>query len=179
MTRIIRQVLTFARPRAAAKAEVILDEIARHTLDLLKPFAAKKDVTLVFTASPEPVVTLADGGQIEQALTNLVMNAIQSMDRPGTVCTAVERGRARAPADQGGIDLAVARIRVRDEGRGIAEENVSRLFEPFFTTKDVGEGTGLGLSVTYGIVREHGGWIDMTTTEGRGSEFVIHLPIAS
>ncbi len=67
-------------------------------------------------------------------------------------------------------------VEVRDEGVGIAEEHVWRLFEPFFTTKDVGEGTGLGLSIAYGIVQEHGGWINVSSRPGAGSCFVVFLP---
>jgi signal transduction histidine kinase len=67
-------------------------------------------------------------------------------------------------------------VEVRDEGVGIAAENVWRLFEPFFTTKEVGEGTGLGLSIAYGIVQEHGGWIDVTSRPGEGSRFTVFLP---
>ena len=63
-----------------------------------------------------------------------------------------------------------------DAGAGIRDEDVAHVFEPFFTTKDVGEGTGLGLSVAYGIVREHGGWIDVVSTVGRGSSFAVYLP---
>ena len=66
---------------------------------------------------------------------------------------------------------------IDDEGSGIAPDALPRIFEPFFTTKDVGEGTGLGLSVTYGIVREHGGWIDVEARTPRGSRFVVHLPM--
>ena len=68
------------------------------------------------------------------------------------------------------------RICVKDEGAGIAREHLGRVFEPFFTTKDVGAGTGLGLSVAYGIVRDHGGWIAVESEVGRGSRFSIYLP---
>jgi signal transduction histidine kinase len=65
-----------------------------------------------------------------------------------------------------------------DEGEGIPEDHLSHIFEPFFTTKDVGEGTGLGLSVAYGIVRDHGGWIDVQSEVGKGTEFRVYLPLA-
>ena len=67
-------------------------------------------------------------------------------------------------------------IEVRDQGEGIAADHLPRIFEPFFTTKQVGEGTGLGMSVSYGIVREHGGWIDVESTPGQGSRFTVCLP---
>ena len=71
------------------------------------------------------------------------------------------------------------RIRVRDDGVGIAQENLSRVFDPFFTTKEVGRGTGLGLSVAYGIVREHGGWLEVESNPERGSCLTVTLPIGN
>ena len=70
-----------------------------------------------------------------------------------------------------------AAITIKDEGKGIPENNINHLFEPFFTTKNVGEGTGLGLSIAYGIVREHGGWIDVKSKLGEGSCFTIYIPL--
>jgi signal transduction histidine kinase len=106
------------------------------------------------------------------------MNAAQAMDHAGTVSLTVDHTLATPPPDQGGRAAEHARIRVRDEGKGIAPENLPRLFEPFFTTKDVGDGTGLGLAVTYGIVREHGGWIGVASQVDHGSTFTVHLPLA-
>jgi signal transduction histidine kinase len=176
MTRIIRQVLAFARPRLAQKADCDLALVARHTVELLKPLADKKSVVLHIGVGPAPVPAEADAGQIEQAMTNLVMNAIQAMEKPGTVSLLIDRARARPPADHGGPEGDFLRVRVRDEGSGIAPEHLAHVFEPFFTTKDVGEGTGLGLSVTYGIVREHGGWIALESERGRGTELSVYLP---
>jgi signal transduction histidine kinase len=176
MTRIIRQVLAFARPRAAEKVRCDLAQIPRHTIELLKPLADKKRAELVVAEASAPVVAEADAGQIEQAMTNLVMNAIQAMDRPGKITVAIDTARAAPPPDVGGAEGDFVRLRVRDEGRGIAPEHLAHVFEPFFTTKDVGEGTGLGLSVTYGIVREHGGWIAVDSEIGRGTELTVYLP---
>jgi signal transduction histidine kinase len=98
------------------------------------------------------------------------------MPHGGAVTIDVRRERARAPADAGSCELECARIDVTDSGEGIAPEALPHIFEPFFTTKDVGDGTGLGLSVTYGIVHEHKGWIDVQSAPGRGSRFSIFLP---
>jgi two-component system NtrC family sensor kinase len=177
MTRIIRQVLAFARPRSAQKAECDLALIAKRTVELLKPFADKKQIALELEGGAESAPAQADAGQIEQAMTNLVMNAIQATDGPGSVSIAIDLATARPPADHGADEGEFVRVRVTDGGAGIAPEHLAHIFEPFFTTKDVGEGTGLGLSITYGIVREHGGWIGVDSEPGRGTEFSVYLPL--
>ncbi|AUX25615.1 histidine kinase [Sorangium cellulosum] len=176
MTRIIRQLLDFARRRSAQKAPVDLAQIARQTLQLLEPMARKRSVALrLDDEGLSPARAEVDAAQMQQVLTNLVMNGIQSMKQGGELVVRVERARARPPVDHGGEEGEHLAIRVIDQGEGIAPEDVPRLFEPFFTTKDVGEGTGLGLSVSYGIVREHGGWIDVQSERGRGSTFTVYL----
>ena len=105
-------------------------------------------------------------GKLTQVFTNLIVNAIQSMDGNGTltVNTAVTEGNIC--------------IVIRDTGKGISKENMSKLFDPFFTTKAVGEGTGLGLSISQGIINDHNGTISVKSEVGQGSSFIIHLPIS-
>jgi signal transduction histidine kinase len=184
MTKIIRQLLAFARPQATKKARCDLVQCARHTLDLLKPLAQKRRIELRLTAEPR-VLAEADEGQIEQVITNLVMNAVHAIGDAGAVDVGVAHVRAQPPAGAGAgkgnasaEPSEFARVTVHDEGCGIDPESLARVFEPFFTTKDVGSGTGLGLFVTYGIIREHGGWIDVESTVGRGSDFTFYLPVA-
>jgi signal transduction histidine kinase len=175
MTRIIRQLLEFARRRGPQKSAQTLAPVVARTLELLQPLAAKKRVALSLkseTISPLEV----DVNQIEQVVTNLVINAIQSMSRAGQVLVDLSERRVRPPADIQGREGRYVCVRVADEGEGIAKENIQHVFEPFFTTKDVGEGTGLGLSVAYGIVREHGGWIAVESELGKGSQFDVYLP---
>ena len=114
---------------------------------------------------------------MQQVLTNLVVNAIQAMPAGGTVLVDIARARTRPPAEHGGAEGEYLCVRVRDQGEGIAAEHLPHVFEPFFTTKDVGEGTGLGLAVAYGIVREHGGFIDVESKLGEGSDFSVYLPL--
>ncbi len=83
---------------------------------------------------------------------------------------------ATPPADHGGPPATYVKLSVADTGRGIDADVLPHLFEPFFTTKDVGEGTGLGLAVCYGIVRDHGGWIDVASAAPNGATFTIYLP---
>jgi signal transduction histidine kinase len=90
----------------------------------------------------------------------------------------LRRERVRPPPNLGGAEGDFLRLEVRDEGAGIAAGNLPHVFDPFFTTKTVGEGTGLGLSVAWGIARDHGGWIDVSSSPGEGSRFAFHLPLA-
>ena len=118
-----------------------------------------------------------DAGQIQQALANLVVNGIQAMATGGRLTVSIAQVEAHPPADVGGASAVFARVAVEDKGKGIPPDLVPRIFEPFFTTKDVGEGTGLGLSVAYGIARDHGGWIAVDSTPGKGSRFELYLPL--
>ncbi|EYF06621.1 sensor histidine kinase [Chondromyces apiculatus] len=175
MARIIRQLLDFARRRGPQKASMDLTQLARQTLSLLEPLARKGQVTLQVDAPEGEVRAEVDPGQMQQVLTNLVVNGIQAMKKGGALSIRVERTEARPPADHGGAPGEYVALRVIDAGEGIPVANMPRLFEPFFTTKDIGEGTGLGLSVTYGIVQEHGGWIDVVSEVEKGSMFTVFL----
>jgi signal transduction histidine kinase len=186
IARIIRQLLTFARRETAEKSPCDLTVVARHTTEMLAPLASKRRVDLRVDDGGAACFALADAPQIEQALTNLVMNALHASEGARddsrdakAVDIVLDYARALPPADVGGDEAEYARVRVRDEGRGIDPEHLAHVFEPFFTTKDVGEGTGLGLSITYGIVREHGGWIEVASQPGKGTELSFFLPRSS
>lgn len=176
MTGIVRQLLDFARRQAPEKTEIRPQEIAREVVELLRPMARKKDATVRVVESTGAGSVRADPGQIRQVLTNLTVNGLQALARGGTVEIGFERFDAVPPEGveaEPGTYLCIA---VEDEGTGIAEEDRPHLFEPFFTTKDIGEGTGLGLAIVHGIVREHGGWIEVGSTPGGGSRFQVFLP---
>jgi signal transduction histidine kinase len=115
--------------------------------------------------------------QLEQVLTNIVLNAVQVSPRHGQVTVGGAATLATPPAYLGGAEARFVRISIIDEGPGISPDILPHVFEPFFTTKDVGEGTGLGLAVCYGIVRDHGGWIDAGNAPGKGAEIVVYLPM--
>jgi signal transduction histidine kinase len=176
MTRIIRQLLDFARRRGPQKAPCNLAQVARQTVSLLRPLAEKRGVQAAVLAPDDLADVEADGSQIQQVLTNLVVNAVHAMDKGGTVTVTLTDEDATPPPDHGGVRARWLRVDVADSGKGIAPEHLSHIFEPFFTTKDVGEGTGLGLSVAYGMVREHGGWIAVRSQLGQGSTFSVYLP---
>jgi two-component system NtrC family sensor kinase len=179
MTKIIRQLLDFARRRGPQTAPCDLSEIGRKAVALLKPLAAKTDVRLEMVAGTAPIVVPADYAQLQQALMNLIVNGVQATTNGGLITVEVGAQDVSPPVDHGGPTGRYAFLRVRDEGVGIPPEVLSRVFEPFFTTKKVGEGTGLGLSVSYGIIREHGGWIEVDSRPGGGSRFSVYLPLAA
>jgi len=176
MAAIIRQLLDFARPRPVHKREQRLAELATQTVNLLRPLAEAQGVKLHLGPAKSDPVVAADGVQVQQALTNLIVNGIQAMSEGGAVEVEVGTSSHPPPADRPAQPAGYAYVAVTDQGPGMDEEVREHVFEPFFTTTDVGQGTGLGLSVSYAIVREHGGWIDVRSTPGVGSRFAVYLP---
>ncbi|MBL4849645.1 MAG: HAMP domain-containing histidine kinase [Planctomycetes bacterium] len=175
MASIIRQLLDFARRGVTATAPADLRDIVRQLVELLKPLANEAHVRLGVDFSPSEAKALVNASQIEQALTNLVVNAIHAVPEGGEVHLRVEVAGACPPGELQVVTPHV-RVTIEDEGGGISEEALPRLFEPFFTTKDVGRGTGLGLPIAHGIVDDHGGWIQVESELGRGSRFSVYLP---
>jgi len=179
VTKIVRGLLDFARRKPAATSPVDLRDVARRTIDLLAPLAKRADVELALRAPSGAVLVDADVMQIEQVVANIVVNGVHATKGGGEVVVAAGHARVRSPDPRGGPPRAEAEhawLSVTDRGIGIAPGDLPRIFEPFFTTKDVGEGTGLGLSVAYGIVAEHGGWIDVRSEPGQGASFTLYLP---
>ena len=177
MTKIIRQLLDFARRKSAHKEPRDVRVVVGETVSMLRALAGKKRIDLLFSPPDEPLVTELDAGQLHQALANLLVNAVDATpEGGGPIELRVARSDAQPQDGQPAAAPAYVRIEVRDRGTGIEPDRLGHVFEPFFTTKDVGEGTGLGLSVTYGIVQEHLGWIAVESEVGAGSVFTIHLP---
>lgn len=131
---------------------------------MLETTARKNHIEIELDARA-PVRVSVNPAEIEQVLTNLLMNAMHAMTG-GTIRVKVD-----SPSEE------LARVAVIDEGTGIPAETLPRIFDPFFTTKGVGEGTGLGLSVSYGIVRDHAGTIAVTSELRHGSTFTVLLPL--
>ena len=176
MTAIIRHLLDFARRHSPKKTMVDLRQIVLQAINLTTPLAQKQKVKLCFANENVTSITMVDAGQIQQVLTNLIVNALQAMPQGGSVETGIRSEYAQNP--EGGKDSGKKYfcVYVLDEGVGIPEKNMQHIFEPFFTTKDTDKGTGLGLSIAYGIIQEHGGWIEVKSTPGAGSCFSVYLP---
>ncbi len=177
MTAIMRQLLDFARRGTPRKVPVDLRQLMTGILELLGPVAGKQGVTTRLVPPTEPRVVMADGAQLQQVLINLAMNGLQAMPAGGDLEISLEPcGDASPPEavkDRQGPWTVIA---ITDNGVGIAPDDLPHLFDPFFTTKEIGQGTGLGLSIAYGIVAEHGGWIDVESRPGQGSRFRVWLP---
>ncbi len=190
ITGIVRQLLDFARGRGTAapgpqqrRGPTNLLAIAQRSAGMLQPLAVKRLLAIEIVHPENPPEPPANAEQIQQVLVNLLVNAIHASERPGKVTVSIGVAETRPPADvtppmfSESAQPQYAYISVKDEGIGIAPEVLPRIFEPFFTTKHVGEGTGLGLSVAYGIVREHGGWIEVASERNKGSCFSVYLPL--
>ena len=176
MATIIQQLLDFARRRTPKRVSIDLHQVANQTAQLLDPLAQKKKVQIEVTDNDEPVIAFVDVGQLQQVLTNLIVNAIQSITSGGQVRIRMGHRFARPPEGHTGDADHYDFIDIEDNGEGIAEENLNHIFEPFFTTKEVGEGTGLGLSLSYGIIDEHGGWLEASSQVDKGTCFTVYLP---
>ena len=136
-------------------------------------------MTLVLEVPDEPLRAVMDSHQLQQVLMNLVVNARDAMPTGGTLTIAASRVELDASFARGHWDMTAGpyvRLSVSDTGVGMSPEVQSRIFEPFFTTKGTAEGTGLGLSSVYGIVRQGGGFVWVYSEPGRGATFKVHLP---
>jgi two-component system, NtrC family, sensor kinase len=170
ITRIIASLLDSVRPRRPEVRATPIEEVFGSIMPLLRHAARRQQVTLVSSVGDTRLSALADAGQLQQVLINLVMNAVDATAAGGTVhvtATGARRG------DRPGVELTVA-----DTGGGIQPEALPRIFEPFFTTKAAGRGTGLGLSICRDIVVAHEGHIGVDSQVGRGTTFSVWLPSA-
>jgi signal transduction histidine kinase/CheY-like chemotaxis protein len=168
MSKIVRNLLAFARHHAPEKKVLDLNRIIDETLALKGYHLRSRQIKVVKDLDPGLPKTLLDFNQMEQILINLLNNAEQAM---------IEARRGRTITLKTRVVESRIELRVSDDGPGISQEIQERIFEPFFTTKKEGSGTGLGLSLCYGIVEEHGGKIRVESQPGEGATFIVDLPI--
>jgi signal transduction histidine kinase len=178
ITKIIRQVLDFSRPRGPTVTRVRLAAVVAEALEFLRETIRRQGIAVDLRTSPAPPEVPGDPDQIQQVCLNLFMNAIHAMPHGGRLQVATERVVRR----KGGLDLAPPAeyvvLTIADGGPGIPLTDREKIFEPFFTTKDEGQGTGLGLAVSHGIVKDHDGWIEVDSPATGGAVFRVFLPCA-
>ncbi len=170
--KIVKGLLDFSRQTELDREPMDINRLVRYTVSLVENQALIKGVSLNFEPGEGlPTITL-DRNQMQSVLLNIIINALDATEPGGSITITSGIGVSTSKPGQNGIEILCT-----DTGCGIAPENLNRLFDPFFTTKDVGHGTGLGLSVSYGIVERHGGTIWVQSKVGKGSTFKVWLPI--
>jgi PAS domain S-box-containing protein len=178
---LTRSLLAFSRKQVISPKAQNLNDIVTHLYALLQRIIGE-DIILRIDIIDKPLMVLADASQIEQVLMNLAANARDAMQHGGRISiettTAPNTTEARLSADHMPL-CGYAVITVSDTGAGMDEKTRLRIFEPFFTTKEVGRGTGLGLSMAYGIIKQHGGEISATSVPEQGTSFRVLLPLIS
>ena len=162
---LMRQFLSLAAPSSVDLQPVDLAEVVRYVGDLLRPEAAARGIALVLDLPADLPVLAADSAQLKQALVNLIINAIQAVERNGRIDVIVRADRSRG----------VVALQVSDNGPGVPGEKRSAIFEPFFTTKN--EGSGLGLWIVQQIAMAHGGVVTVGDPAGGGAVFTLELPL--
>jgi len=165
-TRLIRNLLDFARQSPPSLRSVTVNDVFAKALELAAHSAELQNIEVIKEFSPSLPSIMADFDQLQQVFTNLILNAVQAMPDGGKLNLRV------STADD------LLKIEVQDTGCGISQENMRKLFTPFFTTKVKGKGVGLGLAVAHGIIQRHKGRIEVQSKEGEGTTFTIYLPIS-
>jgi two-component system cell cycle sensor histidine kinase/response regulator CckA len=176
---LTRQLLLFSRRQVVEPTNFDLNDVVAETGKLLRRVIGE-DVTLTIHTASQNTMVRADRGQMEQVLTNLAVNARDAMPGGGalSISTGVENVREEAGATAHGVRPGrYATVQVADTGCGMTAEVMQHAFEPFFTTKERGKGTGLGLASSYGIIKEAGGEVRVTSAVGEGTTFTIYLPL--
>lgn len=165
---IVRSLLDFSRPSSGEREPVRLSDVVASVGSLLQHDFQRRDIELVVADTDRPLTVLANRNELEQLVVNLVRNAADAMPGGGQVCVTIESTASH-----------MCEILVQDQGSGIAAADRGRVFEPFFTTKPPGQGTGLGLWVSYNIAREYGGKLEVRRTGADGTTMVVELPLSS
>ncbi|MCB1019560.1 MAG: histidine kinase, partial [Acidobacteria bacterium] len=166
---IVNSLLSFSRTAAAELAPVHIDKTLSETLSLVEPQLRKAHVTVETDLDPDLPEVRGVSGKLQQVFLNLILNARDAMPEGGRLAIRAHRAE-NAEGEE------IVRIEVADDGVGIPRDKLARIFDPFFTTKAPKRGTGLGLSVSYGIIKEHAGSLTADSTPGHGATFTIELP---
>ncbi|MBC2711698.1 MAG: PAS domain S-box protein [Desulfosarcina sp.] len=164
---IVEDLLNFSRTSSPQKENLDIHAVIDDVIGFVRHHSNLENIQIETIFAPKLPPVLMDEKKIKQVLINLLMNAIYAVERKGAINITT------------GLNKAASRVTVEvsDTGHGIEEEDLPRIFDPFFTTKPTGEGTGLGLSVSYGIIKGHGGNITVKSEAGQGADFTLSLPV--
>ncbi len=166
ISRIVRELVDFSRPNNTEFTYVNVNEVIRNAIGIIKYDRRAKKVTFNLDLAEDAPNLYLIPDQLLQVFLNILINALDALKNgQGTIKIRTE------------LDKDYLKISITDDGQGIAPEHLNKIFEPFFTTKKVGQGTGLGLSVSYGIIQNFKGKIEVKSTLGQGSTFIIYLPL--
>lgn len=178
---LTQSLLAFSRKQPMHFKTVDLVALVERAQKLISRLIGE-DIDIQIAANRTPVMIKADAGQIEQVLMNLAANARDAMPKGGLLTietTVIDLDAAFIRTYGYGKVGTYGLLRVADTGTGMEEKTLKRIFEPFYTTKEVGKGTGLGLSIVYGIVKQHSGYINASSERGKGTTFMLYVPLIS
>ena len=176
---LTKQLLTFSRKQVMQLRYLDLNEVVRGAAQMLRRLLGE-NIALQLQCDEAAVPIRADAGMVEQIIVNLALNARDAMPQGGQLAVntaVVEIAAAHAQHRPDGRSGPFACLTVADTGTGMDQATLNRIFEPFFTTKEIGQGTGLGLATAYAMIKQHQGWIDVSSKLGGGSVFNIFLPL--
>lgn len=179
---LVRQILTFSRDESPKRTPIQLADVIHETINLIK-VTVPPTIQMQVHLDPTTPLVLADATQVEQALLNLLTNAIQAIGSPsGSISIALSHNLNSIHTQnerRKGVRGKHVKLTVTDTGAGMDADTAKRIFEPFFTTKPTGQGTGLGLSVVHGVMRTHEGTVAVESTPSQGSVFTLCFPIST
>ena len=169
LAKIVENFLSFARPSRKTTDKVELGEVLKGVTDLVSNQAASRNVQVMLVGDGNPILLAGSEDQLKQAFLNVVINGLEAMPNGGRLIISV------ASPDATGTP-AMATVRIEDTGEGIPSERIGRLFDPFFSTRP--HGTGLGLTIARRVIRDHGGQLQVESTEGKGTVLTVELPVS-
>jgi len=166
-SQVVKNLLEFSRTERPFLMQLSVKEVIQGTVRLVKNQILVKGIQLETEIADDLPAIRGKRQDLQQAFLNIILNSIQATEKGGVISIRTEKAH-------GGY----IRVAIGDTGTGIKPGDLEHIFDPFYTTKPVGEGTGLGLSLTYGIIKTHGGYIEVKSELGKGTVFFIHLPVA-
>ena len=179
ITRIIRQVLDFSRKSRPTLTQVDVHRVVAEALEFVDEYLRRQRISAVVNAAPDLPHIPGDPGEIQQVCLNLVMNAIHAMPSGGHMAITLSAVSRRKEGLALSAPAPYLVLEVADTGGGVPFADRDKIFEAFFTTKDTGEGTGLGLAVAKGIIKDHDGWIEVDDRPEGGALFRVFLPVTA